>query len=561
MIRARRIDWRGDGRERLEVSVTVSRLTKPTLLGLMTLREISHHRPAEAALRDSEQRYRQLIDAAPEAIGIIDITEGRFVDVNDNMVKLTRLNREQLLQMGLLGFSPEHQPDGRSSAQVITEFTRRALGGETLTFEWVHLDSAGDQVDCEVRLVRLSDRLLRGSAIDIGPRKRAARALAASEERFRKVVDHLPESILVMDMETGKFMVANVAAEEMFGLPAERICEVGPAELSPPTQPNGQTSFEAARERIGKVAAGETETFAWAFQHASGRLLPCEVRLLPLHIEGQHLVLGSVTDITDRIERENAEQQLREMEEQLRHAVRLSTMGEMVAGIAHEINQPIFSIRNFSTACMNVLQQGADQIPNALEYAQEIDKQAVRTSEIMKRLADFVRQTKPRRSIVGVNQLTDEAIGLAAFEADRWNVTVHRELEQPGHRILVDGVQVQQVLVNLLRNACEALQANSANDRHVTVRTLSHGNQVEIEVADNGPGFSDEVASKLFETFYSTKEQGMGMGLAIARSIIKEHGGSLRVYRNRDGGATFTLSLQAEGEQLNAVGADGLHCG
>jgi two-component system sensor kinase FixL len=301
---------------------------------------------------------------------------------------------------------------------------------------------------------------------------------------------------------------------------------------------------------LSRLRAGERTTFEWLHLRSNGTEFPSEVRLVALPSAEGCQIRSSVVDITQRKEQE---QQLREQERALARVSRLSTMGEMVAGIAHEINQPLFSIRNFSFACTNVLRQGGDHIPSTLQYMKEIERQSDRASEIMKRLADFVRHKQPRRSTVDVNQLTNDAIELLAFEAQRWNVNVHRELRRPSRSILADVVQIQQVLVNLLRNAYEALHANTPGNRNVFVRTSFHGDEVTIDVADNGPGFVDDVAGKLFETFFSTKDQGMGMGLAIARSIIKEHGGSLRAYRREDGGATFSVNLVAESEQFNEV--------
>ena len=391
---------------------------------------------------------------------------------------------------------------------------------------------------------------------DITDRLEAEWKLRESEDRFRTIFEQAAVGVALIETHSGRFVRVNQKYMDLIGYPHDEMTQMAFMDI---THPNDLAEYLASMQ---KLHAGEISEFSMEKRliRKDGSPIWVNLTVSPTWEEGTEprFHIAIVQDISARVA---AEEQMREHQQTLSHVSRLSTMGEMVAGIAHEINQPLFSIRNFSSACVNALQQGADHIPDAVDYVTEIDKQSRRAAEIMKRLADFVRHKKPRRSSADLNQLADDAIDLVAFEADRRQVTVRREFEQPGRHIAADVVQVQQVLVNLLRNAYDALQANDARDRHVLVRTSLHGDEVKIEISDNGPGFSDETAASMFETFFSTKEQGMGMGLAIARSIIKEHGGSLHGCRNQDGGATFAINLPAEKEQLNAVAANRLHCG
>ncbi|HUT87939.1 MAG TPA: ATP-binding protein, partial [Thermoguttaceae bacterium] len=241
---------------------------------------------------------------------------------------------------------------------------------------------------------------------------------------------------------------------------------------------------------------------------------------------------------------------LRQMETHLAHVTRLSAMGEMVAGIAHEVNQPFYSILNFAKASRNVLSaQREPNLEDLRDWMNEIAAAAARAGDIIRRLRDFARKTGSIRVVSDIEGIIGESIELVAFEARQRHVTVQRERCKAALAASVDRVEIQQVLVNLLRNACEALEESEVPRRLVTIRTAATDAFVEVSVADNGPGLPPDKDLTIFNAFATTKIEGLGMGLAISKSIVESHGGEIWAASNPDGGATFhfTLPLVREG--------------
>jgi two-component system sensor kinase FixL len=261
-------------------------------------------------------------------------------------------------------------------------------------------------------------------------------------------------------------------------------------------------------------------------------------------------IQGIIRDVT---ERKAAEERLRRMRTQLTHVARLSTMGEMVAGIAHEVNQPLYSILNFAKATRNVLlSESGFNLNELCEWSEEMVSASARAGTIMARLRDFARRSPSRRVPASINEIAEESIQLMGFEARRRQVAIRREFTEADPVIEVDRVQIQQVLVNLLRNACEAAEESAAPEARVSVRTAAAGESAKVSVADNGPGLPGQEGLNIFDAFVTTKANGLGMGLAISRSIVEAHGGSLWADADRDGGATFHFTLPlARGGQGN----------
>jgi PAS domain S-box-containing protein len=250
---------------------------------------------------------------------------------------------------------------------------------------------------------------------------------------------------------------------------------------------------------------------------------------------------GVLSDVTDRRE---AEELSRRHHDELAHVGRLSTMGELVASIAHEVNQPLYAITNYAGACQNYLEDNFDgQLRQIMGWSQEISDQARRAGEIIKRLGNFVRKSPPFRSALDINELVVDSVRLLEFEARRQEVRVDLDLPVSPAMTLADRVQIQQVLVNLIRNAFDAMQETEPEARRVSILGKNVGKKITIHVRDRGLGFRNEDASQLFETFFTTKEDGMGMGLAISRSIIEAHNGRLWAQNHPDGGAVFSFEI------------------
>ena len=247
--------------------------------------------------------------------------------------------------------------------------------------------------------------------------------------------------------------------------------------------------------------------------------------------------------------RQKSEEQRQSHLEELAHAGRLSTMGQLVAAIAHEINQPLYAISNYAGACHNAMQQGTDSSREKVSnWIKEIEHQARRAGLIIAKLGDFVRKSPPQRSTHDLNKLIVDSLDLLRLEAHSHQVRLGLELASSMPSVLADRVQIEQIVVNLVRNAFDALEGVPPAERRVAVRTEHLGDRVSVHVEDCGKGLTAEEHRLLFEPFFTTKSKGTGMGLAISRSIIEAHGGRLWATDNPLAGATFHFELPAHGE-------------
>ncbi len=318
-------------------------------LNVVVSRDITERKCAEAALRESEERFRELFEASADAISILDPQTRKHVDCNDAVLKLVGgVDKAWFLDQTPESLAPELQPDGRSSKEAAQAWIERALTHGTQRFEWMGQRANGEELPLEVLLTPMRHR---GSvrlivvARDISERKKTERellelnqslerrvaertaALTTSEARFRALVEHAPEAIVVFDGNTGRFLFGNQHACALYGVPRERLTELTPADVSPEFQPDGRRSSELARELMDEALTGGMPVFEWTHRQPNGRLIPTEVRLLRLPAEGQNLVRASIIDNT---ERKRAEQALRESEEMFRALFEGSSQGVML---------------------------------------------------------------------------------------------------------------------------------------------------------------------------------------------------------------------------------------
>jgi PAS domain S-box-containing protein len=344
-----RCEWlvrRLDGREvPLEVSSTAI-VQGGRSIHVVISRDITERKRAEADLRESEQKFRELFEASTDAISIFDPQTRSNIACNEATVKLLGgPDKDWFLRQPVASLSPERQPDGRLSREVGQVWVERALSHGPQRFEWMARRSSGEEMPVEILLtpVRLSGRLLLVTVSrDISQRKRAEQELlvvnqslerrvtertaelSASEARFRALVEHAPEAIVLYSAETGRFLFGNQHACDLYGVPMEKLPELTPADVSPEFQPGGRSSRELAREKAAEVLAGGISVFEWVHRQPSGRLVPTEVRLLRLPAEGQNLIRASIIDNT---ERKCAERALRESEAKFRALFEGSSQG------------------------------------------------------------------------------------------------------------------------------------------------------------------------------------------------------------------------------------------
>jgi len=369
-------------------------------------------------------------------------------------------------------------------------------------------------------------------------RLRAEQALR-TEHAYRKAMeDSLTVGMRARDRE-GRITYVNPAFCEMTGFTTGEL--VGALPPYPYWNPD---DIGRTRELHDKVLDGQAprEGFELRFRHKDGRLFDALVYEAPLiDADGRHTGwMGSVLDIT---ERKAAEEFARQQEEKLHATSRLITMGEMASTLAHELNQPLAAISSYNAGCLNRLERGnvnADELRGAME---KLGAQAQRAGRIIRRVHDFVRKREPKLAECDLAELVDDAVGFIEPLAQKRGVRIAREV--PGWRppLMADQVMIEQVLLNLMRNAIEAMNDLPAERRQLTVRISQTSEHLEVRVIDCGTGMADDVRERLFTPFFSTKPDGMGMGLNICRSIIEFHKGNLWVEANPAGGCIFIFTL------------------
>jgi two-component system sensor histidine kinase DctS len=250
--------------------------------------------------------------------------------------------------------------------------------------------------------------------------------------------------------------------------------------------------------------------------------------------------MGSIIDVTAR---KHAEELARQQQEKLQVTARLVTMGEMASTLAHELNQPLAAITSYNTGCLNKLESGDFTASQLKEALGKLAVQAQRAGHIIRRVHDFVRKSEPKLAACDLAEVIDDSIGFIEGAARRRGVRIVREIQGMRPELLADPVMLEQVLLNLMRNGIEAMADTPASRRLLTIKLGQIDNQMEIRVIDRGPGIPPEAEEKLFTPLFSTKADGMGMGLSICRSIVEFHHGRLWMEANPDGGSIFVITL------------------
>lgn len=254
-------------------------------------------------------------------------------------------------------------------------------------------------------------------------------------------------------------------------------------------------------------------------------------------------VAGLFVVVSDVTRLKEAERRARERMLEVAHAARLASVGEMATQIAHEVNQPLTAIVTYCAALQRSLESGSPDPSRLREWVSAIGDDATRVSEIIRRLREFVRRGELTRVPVDLGEVVEEVAGMVRSEARRQGIAVAVEGLPTLPAVLADRVLIAQAVLNLLRNAVDAVSGEPPERRRVRIRVAPAGERVEVTVADSGPGISPELGGKLFESFVSTKADGLGMGLPITRSIVEAHGGEVRYGAAAEGGTVFSFSL------------------
>ena len=362
--------------------------------------------------------------------------------------------------------------------------------------------------------------------------------LRAREAHLKSILETIPDAMIVID-ERGSIQSFSVAAERLFGYRPDEVFGRNIKMLMPSPYREQHDGYLArylkTGERriigIGRVVVGERK---------GGATFPMELSVGEMRSSNQRFFTGFIRDLT---ERQQTEARLQELQTELVHISRLTAMGEMAQALAHELNQPLSAISNYMKGSRRLLESRLDEesalIRDAMDKAAE---QSMRAGQIIRRLRDFVARGESERRVESLSRLIEEASALALVGAKERRVQVRFQFDPSADLVLADKVQIQQVILNLMRNAIEAMENSERRD--LTVSSQSQGDLVLVSVADTGSGISQDVAAHLFQPFITSKAQGMGVGLSISRTIVEAHGGQITAEPNPGGGTVFRFTLR-----------------
>jgi two-component system sensor kinase FixL len=373
-----------------------------------------------------------------------------------------------------------------------------------------------------------------------------ALALDAAEARLRSILQTVPDAMIIID-ERGRIESLSATAERLFGYSLGEVQGRNVSQLMPSPDREQHDSYlkrylttgERRIIGIGRIVVG---------QRKDGTTFPMHLTVGELHSDKRHYFTGFIRDLTDQ---QLTESRLKELQSEVTHMSRFTALGEMASTLAHEINQPLTAISNYLKGCHRLLERiEGESVPVMRDALGKAADQALRAGNIIRRLREFVARGESERRIENLAKLIEDASTLALIGARENGIAVTFRLDPKADFVLADRIQIQQVLVNLIRNAIE-IMVETVTDRRLEIASAAISPEfVEVSVADSGAGLMPEVARHLFQPFVTTKRKGMGLGLSICRTIVEAHSGKIWV-ENRPGGGTifrFTLRTADAGE-------------
>jgi two-component system, LuxR family, sensor kinase FixL len=359
---------------------------------------------------------------------------------------------------------------------------------------------------------------------------------------FQSILDSVPDAMVVTD-ESGTILAFSRAAEQLFGYRAEDVIGQAVNRLMAGRDKSNHDNYINNYMRTGhRQIIGKGRVVIAA--KADGSLFPIDLKIGEARIGDHFLFTAFIRDLT---EQQRAELRMQEMQSELVHFSRLSAVGTMASALAHELNQPLTAVANYLEASRDLLESPSPETRDILREAlSEAATQAVRAGEIVRKLRSYVSRGEVDARPIQLEPVLADAIALSKTSRERADIPVTIKQDASVNRVMADPIQVQQVVINLIRNAMDAMSGLA--DARIEIRAMpaEDSGYVTIEVCDNGPGLSPEMKESIFKPFATTKAHGMGLGLSICQTIVEAHGGTIRAVSSPQGGTCFRFTLRKD---------------
>jgi two-component system sensor kinase FixL len=482
-----------------------------------------------------------LISAISDTALVVLDLDGQITNWNAGAEHISGWREDEVLGRHFsMFYPPEEKAGGKPEREL-------AIARESGRYheEGPRLRKDGSHYTASVTVTPMRDEAgtLRGYAKvvrDITERIAAEEALKSREAHLRSILETVPDAMVVID-EQARIQSFSATAVRMFGYDPREVIGENVKFLMPEPYREQHDSYmhrylntgERRIIGIGRVVVG---------QRKDGSTFPMELAVGEMRSGGARYFTGFIRDLT---ERQQTETRLQELQSELVHMSRFTALGEMASTLAHEINQPLTAIANYLKGCRRILQrmEGA-QVPMLRDAVNQAAEQALRAGQVIRHLREFVARGETERHIENLPKLIEEASALALIGAKEKGVRVSYQLDPEAQLVLADRIQIQQVLLNLIRNAIEAMEGKPRRELRIETEAHLKDGLAEVRVSDTGTGIVPEVAAQLFQPFVTTKKQGMGVGLSISRTIVEAHGGKITVDSEPGRGTTFRFSLR-----------------
>lgn len=497
---------------------------------------------ADARSREAQEVIEELnllIDGAQgHAIYMLDTT-GHVTIWNEGAERLKGWSEAEVLGKHTSLFYP---PDARAAGKPETDLAKAQSEGRFEEEAW-RLRKDGREFLAAVSITALVDEVgeLRGFAkivSDITDKRASENTIRARENHLTSILSTVPDAMVVID-EQGIILSFSAAAQALFGYSEEEVVGRNVSLLMPSPDRERHDGYIARYLETGERRIIGTGRVVFAARK-DGSTFPMELSIGEANTGDQRIFTGFIRDLT---ERRQAEARLEDLQSELIHVSRVSAMGSMASTLAHELNQPIGAIANYVEAVRDrLVNLDPEELPMLVEALDDAAKDALRAGDIVRRLRQFVARGEVARTVERLPVLINEASVLGLLGARERGIEARFDLDPYASPVFVDRVQIQQVLINLIRNACEAMK--DQDERQVTVTSqIDRPGFARVTVADTGPGVAPGIADQLFTAFVSTKQDGMGLGLSICRTIIEANEGRIWMEPGEGGGTRFHFTL------------------